>query len=574
VPVFLAPRSRRQGVVERIGPDGAIVTPLDGNSLRQAIELLLAENVEAIAVCFLFSFANPVHELMAREKIAEIAPGLAVSLSHEVDPAFREFERTCITAFDAYVKPRIDTYLAELSSDLAAVGIAAPLQIMQSRGGLSSAVTARKRPVRLFLSGPAAGVIGAQVAGEQAGEKNLITFDVGGTSCDIALIQKGRPIIRSTGYIDGFVVRVPMVDVNAIGAGGGSIAWVDDGGGLRVGPQSAGSAPGPACYGRGGTQPTVTDASVVLGYIDPGYFAGGTLKLDAALARQAVAEVAEKLSLPVEQTALGIHRVVNAQMSEGIRLVSVQRGIDPRTFTLVSLGGGGGMHATALARELSMRRILIPKLPGVLAACGLLGAPTEHEVFTAFNRNMLDTAPADLSMEYGKLERTCTELMADDNTAPEDFELLHFADICYVGQSYFIEVPLEISRIEARGGLDDVYRRFRDAHDRIHGHGEEGPARIINLRVVAIARPEGVSLTAYRPSGEGSLKGYRQAVFAGGELLACEVHDRQRLTRTQQLQGPAIVEQSDTTTLIEPGWLATALPDGSLIIEPVAGTAS
>ena len=278
-----------------------------------------------------------------------------VSLSSEVDPTFREYERTVVTAFDAYMKPVVDRYLERLEGGLADAGVSAPLQVMQSRGGLAGTAVARQRPVRLFLSGPAAGVIGGAMVGRSAGRADLITIDVGGTSSDIALVEGGEPVIRPEGRIAGYPVRVPMVDVNAIGAGGGSIAWLDGAGGLRVGPHSAGSDPGPACYGRGGMEATVTDASVVLGWLDPAYFAGGTLKLDPALSYAAIeTKVAAPLGLSVEDAALGMHRVINAQMVEGIRLVSVRRGIDPRRFTLLPLGGAGPIHATALAAELGI----------------------------------------------------------------------------------------------------------------------------------------------------------------------------------------------------------------------------
>ena len=374
-PVFLAPGGRRKEVAERLGARGEVVVPLDEGSVRRAAAELAEAGAEAIAICFLHSFLNPAHERRAGEIVQEAHPELFVSLSCEVDPAFREYERTVVTALDAYIKPVIDRYLANLEHGLREAEVGAPLQIMQSRGGIATSAVARTRPVRLFLSGPAAGVIGAKTAGESAGAGNLITVDIGGTSCDIALIEAGKPLVRAEGLVDGFLVRVPMVDVNAIGAGGGSIAWIDGAGGLRVGPHSAGSEPGPACYNAGGQEPTVTDASVVLGYIDPDYFAGGTLKLRPELAHEVIErKIARPLRLSVEEAALGIHRVINAQMTEGIRLVSIRQGFDPRGFALVPLGGGGGMHATALAEELGIKTILIPRHPGVLSASGLLSA--------------------------------------------------------------------------------------------------------------------------------------------------------------------------------------------------------
>src|SRR5690554_4579418 len=387
-PEFLIPGRRRKEVTERIAADGTVLVPLDETQLMQAVDELVEDGVEAIAICFLFSFKNSAHERRARDLINEKYPDIALAVSHLVDPAFREYERTVVTAFDGYVKPVIDRYLSRLEDGLAQKGVTAPFQIMQSRGGLMASKIARSKPVRLFLSGPAGGVIGARITGLGADEHNLITVDIGGTSCDIALISDGKALIRSEGVIDGYPLRVPMVDVNSIGSGGGSIAWVDAAGGLRVGPESAGSEPGPACYGRGGERPTVTDASVVLGYIDPANFSGGALTLNPDLARKAIGTLAKELGMSIEETALGIHRIVNAQMAEGIRLVSIRQGLDPRQFAMMPLGGGGALHITPLARDLGITRMMVPPYTGVLAAAGLLAAPVEHEAATAYGQDV------------------------------------------------------------------------------------------------------------------------------------------------------------------------------------------
>src|SRR4051812_12502841 len=374
-PTFLAPGRMRHEVRERISATGEVLKPLDEAAVADAADALVAAGAKAIAVVFLFSFLDDTHEKRAREIILARHPEVFVSLSSEVDPAFREYERTVVTAFDAYVKPVVDNYLARLEGGLGEAGGTAPLQGMQSRGGLTVAPIARERPVRLFLSGPAAGVIGGRIAGASAGADDLITIDVGGTSADIALISRRKPMLRPEGLVAGYPIRVAMVDVNTIGAGGGSIAHLDVSGGLRVGPQSAGSDPGPACYGLGGAEATVTDASVVLGYLDPGFFAGGKLKLRPDLAERAVTErIAAPLGMTAAQAALGIHRVLNTQMAEGIRLVSVRQGVDPRGYALLPLGGAGGLHATALARELDITKVIVPRIPGVLAAAGLLAA--------------------------------------------------------------------------------------------------------------------------------------------------------------------------------------------------------
>ena len=565
VPVFLAPGAFRKEVRERIGPTGEVITPINEASVLAAVEALVAEGVQAVAVCYLFSFLNPDHEQRTRELIVGQWPDLPVSLSCEVDPAFREYERTVVTAFDAYIKPVVDRYLSNLEHGLEAGGVQAPLQIMQSRGGISGSRIARSRPVRLFLSGPAAGVIGGQITGQAAGYEDLITVDVGGTSCDIALISKAKPMIRQEGRIDGFPVRVPMVDVNAIGAGGGSIAWLDAAGGLRVGPQSAGSDPGPACYGKGARQATVTDASIILGYLDPDYFAGGRLKLHPDLAYAVVKEtIADPLGMSVEAAALGIHRVVNAQMAEGIRFVSINQGLDPRQFALLMLGGAGPVHGTALARELGIGRVIVPRYPGVLSAAGLLAAKVEHELSAAFPREIAGVRMEEVRDVLRELDRRCGALMRQERVAPDAVSIGYAADVCYIGQAYSLEIPLEADRPDA---LDRLYRDFVAAHDRVYGYATEAPARIVNLRTVHQAG--GLDRLEDGDAGTGgdAQKGTRRVLFASGEADAA-IYDRAALAAETLVNGPAIVEQADTTTIIEPGWRGRTR-GGALILEQV-----
>ena len=565
-PVFLAPRRLRKEIPERLDAQGAVVTPLDEAAVVRAADELVEEGVEAIAIAFLFSFRNPDHERRAAKLIRARHPALVLSLSHEVDPAFREYERTVVTAFDAYLKPRVDTYLARLEQGLAQAGIDAPLQVMQSRGGLAIAEVARQRPVRLFLSGPAAGVIGGQIAGASASADDLITIDVGGTSADIALVSRRKPMLRSEGTIAGYAVRVAMVDVTTIGAGGGSIAHLDASGGLRVGPQSAGSEPGPACYGRGGEEATVTDASVVLGYLDPEYFAGGRLKLEPAKAVEIIdRRVARPLGMTTAAAALGIHRVLNAQMAEGIRLVSVRQGIDPRAYALVPLGGAGGIHATALARELGIRRIIVPRLPGVLSAAGLLAAPIEHEVTAEFATPIEALDIAALRDKLAEVDRRAAGLMAAEKVTAGDVAISYYADVCYIGQSYNLEIPLDPGDSDPAGRL---YRDFLEAHDRVYGHSVESPAKIVGVRTVHRAGGrEILSEMRFNPSGGATEIGRRDIMVAGeAGPVSATVYDRDALTEGFAFAGPAIVQQPDTTTLVEPGWSCTVDAAGNLIL--------
>ena len=564
-PVFLAPGARRIEIRERLDASGEILTPLDEQTVLEAAEKLAADGVEAIAICFLFAFINPTHERRARDLISEQYPNIAISLSSEVDPAFREYERTVATSFDAYIKPIVDGYLDRLEGNLQKAGVPASLQVMQSRGGAAGAPVVRRRPVRMFLSGPAAGVIGGQSTGNAVGSKELITVDIGGTTSDIALIQDGKPILKAEGIIAGYPIRVPMVDVNPIGAGGGSIAWIDEVGGLRVGPQSAGSEPGPACYAQGGTEATVTDASVVLGYINPHNFAGGTLSLDANAAEQVIEKrIAKPLNLTLEDAALGIHRVVNAQMAEGIRLVSIQKGFDPRDFTLVGLGGAGPLHVTALAEELGIIRILIPRYPGVLSATGLLAAPVEHEMSASFARPLDGLDLADVCSVLDRLDALAGELMREDGVSPEAIQAHHTADVCFIGQSYHLEVPIDLN---ATSPLKALRQEFHALHDRIYGYSAGTPARIVNLRTVL--RAGGNSKPAYvtRASSNGVTKTNRTVKFSGMPIEAA-IFSRDNLPTEGDIIGPAIVEQADTTTLIPPGWLAANGAFETLVLTP------
>ena len=558
-PVFLAPRRYRMEVAERLDAEGHVLVPLDEATVRRAVTRLTALEVQAIAVSLLFSFLDSSHEQRIRAIIREMLPGVPVSLSSDVDPAFREYERTCVTAFDAYIKPIVADYLANMERGLETAGLTVPLQVMQSRGGLMSSAVARQRPVRLFLSGPAAGVVGGVEAGKAAGFNDLITVDIGGTSCDIALVAGGVPLIRGEGLIDGYTIRVPMVDVTAIGAGGGSIAWLDGAGTLRVGPHSAGSEPGPACYGRGGSQPTVTDASVVLGYIDPASFAGGTLRLDPTLAHAAIeTAVATPLGMTVEQAALGIHRVLNAQMAEAIRLVSIGRGIDPRGYALLPLGGGGPMHACALADELGIRSIIVPAHPGVLSAAGLLGAPVEHEVAAAFPCQLAALDLHALAAALDDLDGRCGALMAAEGVVGA--EVRHYADICYIGQSYHLEVPLPDGS-DARS----LYDSFLVTHARVYGHSTEVPAKIVNLRTVHRSRTGEV---ATRATGVAIARPpVVRAIRIGAGQVEAAIWQRDAIAENMSIPGSAIIEQADTTTLVEPGWTARMTSGDALLLE-------
>jgi N-methylhydantoinase A len=569
-PVWLAPGARRVEVKGRIAADGREVMPLEETSIAAAIDKLQQQRVDAVAICLLFSFLDPQHERLVAKRVRAAMPDVAVSLSCEVDPAFREYERTVVTAFDAYIKPIVDRYLSDMVDHLAKIGVRVPVQVMQSRGGLAGAETTRLRPVRLFLSGPAAGALGGAAVGAETGLDDLITIDVGGTSSDIALIGKGRVDVRPQTQIAGYAVRVPMLDVTTLGAGGGSIAWIDSGGGLRVGPQSAGAEPGPACYDRGGKLATVTDASIVLGYLDPAFFAGGALALAPELSHRVIdATIARPLGIDVTAAALGIYRIANAHMADGIRLVSVNRGHDPREFTLMPLGGAGGLHAVALASELDIPRVLVPRYPGVLAAAGLLAAPIAHEVSGAFHAPIASTNLAAVHALLEELDARADALMQAEHIEGLARERRILADVGYVGQSHFIEVPFDL---EAADPLGALYQAFEAAHERINGHKTGSAAKIVNLRTVHIARLPKVALGGTPAALAGCSRTSVRVVHFPNQEVACEtaIHQRARLAAGEVVPGPAVIEQEDSTTLVPPDWRARVVAGAALLMERTA----
>ncbi len=568
-PVFLAPRRQRFGIPERVDAEGRVIKALDKEAVRKTIAYAVEHHaIESVAVCYLFSFLNPAHEQLTRDIIAEAASDLSVSLSSEINPIFREYERTVVTAFDAYIKPVLSRYLNLLHDALGSLGIDVKLQLMQSRGGIASGLNALERPVQLLLSGPSAGVIGGKYEGERANFGNVITFDMGGTSSDVALVREGQPLITTEAKIATFPLRVPMVDVNTIGAGGGSIAWVDQAGGLRVGPQSAGSDPGPACYPGGGVEPTVTDASLVLGYLNPDNFAGGRFKLDLTAAERSIERLSGSLAMGVRQLALGIHRVVNAKMADQIRLMSVKRGHDPRKFALVAFGGAGPVHGGPLAADIGIPALVVPEKPGVLSAFGLLAAPIEHDHMRTFVARVDDVDVNEMRETFGELHRRGLTAMQAEDIPADAVQVLYSADMRYVGQSYELEV--DVPEIMDASTPDELLRRFHLTHEQVYAHAApENAVEIVNLRAVhrvvptrPSARPphlEPGTPSAARP------RGTRTVIFAENpDGVETPIFDRGGLPPGAELKGPAIVEQPDTTIVVYPGHTCRVCDSGLL----------
>jgi N-methylhydantoinase A/oxoprolinase/acetone carboxylase beta subunit len=571
-PLFLSPRRRIRGIPERLGSTGEVLVPLDEAAVcREATDLVERHGVTSIVVCYLFSYLDDRHERRTRELIRARYPELAVSLSSEVDARFREYERLVMTAFDAYIRPVIRGYLGELGDELGRAGIEAPFQVMQSRGAISGARAVGARPVATVLSGPAAGVIGGAHAARQAGFADALTIDVGGTSCDVALVRGGRPVITSEGRIETFPLRLPMVDVHTIGAGGGSIAVVDAAGVLKVGPRSAGSEPGPAAYGRGGTAPTVTDASVVLGYLNPDYFAGGAMRLRADLARRAIQEgVAAPLGLDLPAAAAGVHRVLNGSMAQALRLVSVRRGHDPRRVCLVALGGAGAVHAGRLAATLGAPTVVVPPTPGVLSALGLLLAGVEHERSRTLRARCDRLDPAELNAAFADLDAACAARMADEGV--EAVAVAHFVELRYVRQSYELEVALPPGSLTPEL-LDRAVVDFHARHEQVYGFAlPHRPVELVTVRAVHAAALPPVTVGAALPAGPPADPVARRTAYfeEGGAYEPTPIYRRSALVRDQAIVGPAIVEQPDTTTVVYPGQTLRVDGAGTLIVAGAA----
>ena len=536
-----------------------------------ARNLVKNQNVTAIAVCYLFSFLNPSHERRTRDLIKAEYPDVHVSISSEIDPTFREYERTVVTALDAYLYGAVGDYIERLRATLATMGIEAKLQVMQSRGGITSASAIARRPLALLMSGLAAGVVGSRHAAECANQSNAISLDIGGTSCDIALIHAGKPIITSQTYVDGYPLRQQLIDVNTIGAGGGSIAWIDDAGGLRVGSQSAGADPGPACYRRGGQDATVTDASVVLGYIDPNNFADGELTLDANAAYTAVERVGSRIGLDPIATAAGIHRIINSRMADEVRRVSIKRGYDPRQFALLPLGGGGAIHAGIIASELGMPRIVVPEAPGVLSAFGLLVASVEHDQAETFQRRADNAERAVFDAILDRLDDMGRRKMQQDGVPTDQTEVRTYADMRYIGQSYELTVEL------CRNDFDPVasaVAAFHDSHTAHYGHANRMAAvEFVNLRTVHIyALPRQRFKRSHNPTAMRAKK--RPAFFSSlGGFVDTLIIDRRSLSENVWIDGPAIVEQPDTTLVVYPAQRASLQADGNILVEVEANVA-
>jgi N-methylhydantoinase A len=584
-PRSLVPRHRCFEVSERLDARGRVLDALDEAAVAEVAESLQGQDVEAVAVCLLHSYVNPAHEARVGELLRQLLPDAIVSLSSDIAPEFREYYRASTTVINAAIGPIVARYVLDIEEKLRAAGLETSLLIMQSNGGVYASEAARVKPVYMVESGPAAGVIAATHLGATVGAADLISFDMGGTTAKVCLIQEGTPRVTKdyevggtaapgTGSArgSGYPIRTPVIDLVEIGAGGGSVAWVDVGGILRVGPQSAGADPGPVCYQKGGTEPTVTDANLVLGRLNPGYLLGGGVQLDAAAAREAIEErCARPLGLDVVTAANGIVEIANTAMVNALRLVSVQHGYDPRDFMLVAFGGAGPVHANRLAAETEIGTTLVPLSAGTTSAMGLLVTDLKRE-YTAPVMTRADSVDQSaLEATYIRLEGEGRKDLEREGVSPEEISFSRHMDMRYVGQSF--ELTVELPGDDALGS--DVaagVSAFHEQHERVYGHNAPGePVEFVNSRLTAIGRIAKPRLREIARGGNGSLEGAlkstRPVYFSeSGGFVDCPVYDRYDLQSEIRIEGPAIIEEFDTTTVLHPAYSASVDEFGNLLI--------
>ena len=580
-PKPLVPRFLCFEVPERLNFEGKVLRPLDEDRVREVARSIKREKVEAVIVCLLHSYINPAHERRIGEILRDELPGVFISLSSDLCPEMREYFRASTTAINALVMPVVTRYIERLETRLAEIEIHAGLHLMTSAGGVISSQVAKQEPVNLIESGPAAGVMAATHLGSLLGIDNVISFDMGGTTAKAGLVEGGTPKVvphfevgsaavsenRSAGY----PVRTPVVDLVEIGAGGGSIAWVDPGGGLRVGPRSGGADPGPACYNKGQKAPCITDANLFLGRINPDYFLGGEQQLHPELAEEAIATITRKLGFTTVDAARGIIEISNANMVGAIRLISVQRGFDPRDFVLVAYGGAGPMHANALARELRIPKVLIPMSPGVTSALGLLVTDIKHDYVQAFIQPLDAVGFSTANSVFHDFETKAGEVLTAEGVSGENISFARSLDMRYVGQSYELRVDAPPHDLQP-GDEAQLSTAFFQAHERAYGYASaEEPIEVVNLRLTATGKIRRPALRRFEAGGENSdsaVKGERPVYFSEtSDYVACRVYDRYRLLAGNRLHGPAIVEELDSTVVIHPDYHAEVDLHGNLIIQ-------
>jgi N-methylhydantoinase A len=574
-PKPFVPRRLRLEVTERVDYKGETLRALEEDEVREAAAEARRQGADAIAICFLHAYANPEHERRAAAIVRESWPEAAVTASHEVTGEWREYERTSTVVLDAYVKPVAARYLRGVADRLEQAGVSPSARhAMQSNGGVSRFDVAAQTPINLVESGPVGGVIGAAAIGRLVGERNLITLDIGGTTAKASLVERGEVRVTSDYFIErtprfaGYPIKVPVVDIVEIGAGGGSVAWLDPAGALKVGPHSAGADPGPASYARGGAEPTLTDANVLAGRLNPDYFLGGRIRLNVERARRAMAPIAAALGVGVEDAALGVIRIANANMIHLLKLVSVRRGRDPRDFALVAFGGGGSMHATALARELKVPRVIVPPAPGHFSAWGMLASDLRHDVVQTRFARTEEMSASELETLWRTLERRLLSTFASEGLARERVTFARSADMRYAGQEHTVTVP--IPAVEAsEEGRGEIERRFRDLHEQLYTFRLDSPIEFVNFRVTgfgSVRKPE-IARVPVNGDVSAALKATREVDFDEVGREEARVYERAGLGANAELEGPAVVEEPAASTVVFPGQRLRVDEFGNIVIE-------
>ena len=562
-------RDRRFEVTERLDERGNVLTDLDEESVRSVADQLRESGVESVAISLLYAFENSEHEQRVRDILAETGIDVSMSLSSDVLPEIREYERTMATAMNAALKPVMDSYIGNLSTEITQAGVTSDLGIMQSNGGVIDADVARNRPVRTLLSGPAGGVQGATAIAQRCGITDLITMDMGGTSCDVSLVEDSEPIVSTSVEIGDYPVGVPMIDVHTVGSGGGSIAWIDAGSALRVGPQSAGANPGPICYGRGGTEPTITDAHLLLGRLSPEAFLSDDLEVDTDDVRRHVErEIADPLDQSVEEAAQGIVAVANANLQRALRVVSVERGHDPREFGLVAFGGAGPLHASQLAADLDIPQVVIPRTAGVLSALGLLVSDVLYDYSTSRIRRLDAVDPEGLGETFGDLEESGRERLAEEAFGPKGMRFERTLDLRYAGQAFELSVSVPNSAIDEES-IETVAERFHDRHRQRYGHAyPEEAIELVTIRLRARGVVDAPTLGVEDREGsiDDAIRETRPVVYSG-ETYNTPIYDGDRLPIGATFDGPAVVEGAESTTVVPPTQRVHVDEYANLIIE-------
>lgn len=553
-------------VDERILVDGSVDTPLNIDHLNQVLDQISDQNFDSISVCLLHAYKNPDHEKQIKQMIQRKMPGISVSLSHETVREWREYERISTTVINAYIAPIVDKYLGSLEKETKIKGLDGSLYIMQSNGGVMTSEIAKEKAIQTLMSGPVGGTMGGIQLGQQTGYKNLICVDMGGTSFDVSMVVNGEPDVTTEAILEGFPIMSPMVNIHTIGAGGGSIAWIE-GGGLRVGPKSAGASPGPACYGNGGTEATVTDANLLLGRIDAEGFLGGNMKLDVDAAYKAVEKIASQLNLSVKEAAEGICDIANAKMADAIRTLTVSKGIDPRDFALVAFGGAGPMHAVLIAEHLGIHKILVPNVAGTFSAWGMLQTDIRHDNVRTFVSLLHSADQEKMNMIYKKMEEETADVLRQQKIGDDSMQFIRLADLRYVGQEYTVTVSCPFNQINDQA-IEKLAQRFHEKHLKIYGHNNpEGTVEIVNLRMIGYGKLGKVEKTKVIDKTTNELQPIRRkTVVWNSQEKETPVYSINDLAYGHTINGPTIIESPSSTIVVPDNYTVIVDSTGNLEI--------